>query len=41
LYGRELGDEENVSVDGRFEITAGLKEVDGKRVWCFEKWYKI
>lgn len=41
LYGRELGDEENISVDGRFEIVAGLKEVDGKRVWCFEKWYKI
>lgn len=26
---------------GTFEVTAGLKEVDGKRVWCFEKWYKI
>lgn len=26
---------------GTYEVVVGLKEVDGKRVWSFEKWYEV
>lgn len=40
IYDAWAGDDEGKKI-ATFEVTAGVKEVDGRRVWSFEKWEKL